>query len=180
MRTLWKCRTWQTNTEPSCWWLLGDYLATIWWPLGNSLVTIWWLLGHPLLTTWKAGALRISNMILILKLASTGASAGACRGIILGMSGASSGACLGQHLGHIVNSGQQSAVLHASVMPFLWKAPSTAHLLSDYYQKIIFRCVPAIPESTTLLHSETGYNIYKVFCVMITKFFPQVFFLLPS
>ena len=30
----------------------------------------------------------------------------------------SSGACLGQHLGHIVNNGQQSAVLHASVMPF--------------------------------------------------------------
>ena len=27
-------------------------------------------------------------------------------------------ACLGQHLGHIVNNGQQSAVLHASVMPF--------------------------------------------------------------
>ena len=31
----------------------------------------------------------------------------------------SSGACLAQHLGHIVNNGQQSAVLHASVMPFL-------------------------------------------------------------
>ena len=34
-----------------------------------------------------------------------------------------SGACLVQHLGHIVNNalhcnGQQSAVLHASVMPF--------------------------------------------------------------
>ena len=39
-------------------------------------------------------------------------------GIIWGMSGA----CLEQHLGHIVNNGQQSAVLHASVMPFL--APS--------------------------------------------------------
>ena len=35
-------------------------------------------------------------------------------GIIWGMSGA----CLGQHLGHIVNNGQQSAVLHASVMLF--------------------------------------------------------------
>ena len=35
-----------------------------------------------------------------------------------GMSGVSSGACLGHHLGHIVNNGQQSAVLHASVMPF--------------------------------------------------------------
>ena len=34
--------------------------------------------------------------------------------IIWGMSGA----CLGQHLGHIVNNGQQSAVQHASVMPF--------------------------------------------------------------
>ena len=34
--------------------------------------------------------------------------------IIWGMSGA----CLGQHLGHIVNNGQQSAVLHASMMPF--------------------------------------------------------------
>ena len=30
----------------------------------------------------------------------------------------SSGACLGQHLGHIVNNGQQSAVLHASVFFF--------------------------------------------------------------
>ena len=29
-----------------------------------------------------------------------------------------SGACLGKHLGHIVNNEQQSAVLHASVMPF--------------------------------------------------------------
>ena len=28
-----------------------------------------------------------------------------------------SGACLGQHLGHIVNNGEQSAMLHASVMP---------------------------------------------------------------
>ena len=28
------------------------------------------------------------------------------------------GACQGQHLGHIVNNGQQSAVLHASLMPF--------------------------------------------------------------
>ena len=27
--------------------------------------------------------------------------------------------CLGQHLGPIVNNGQQSAVLHESVMPFL-------------------------------------------------------------
>ena len=36
-------------------------------------------------------------------------------GIIWGMSGA----CLGQHLGHIVKNGQQSAVLHASVMQFL-------------------------------------------------------------
>ena len=35
------------------------------------------------------------------------------------MSEASSGACLEQHLGHIVNNGRQSAVLHASVMPFL-------------------------------------------------------------
>ena len=47
-------------------------------------------------------------------------------GIIWGMSGASSGACLGhylgQHLGHIVNNGQQSALLHASVMPFLIKS----------------------------------------------------------
>ena len=41
--------------------------------------------------------------------------------LIWGMSGASSGACLGQHLGHIVNNGQQSAVLHASVMQFLIK-----------------------------------------------------------
>ena len=31
----------------------------------------------------------------------------------------SSEACLGQHLGHIVNNGQQFAVLHASMMPFL-------------------------------------------------------------
>ena len=31
-----------------------------------------------------------------------------------------SGACLGQHLGHIANNGQQSAGLHASVMPFLF------------------------------------------------------------
>ena len=29
-----------------------------------------------------------------------------------------SGACLAQHLGHIVNNGQQSVVLHASVLPF--------------------------------------------------------------
>ena len=28
------------------------------------------------------------------------------------------GVCLGQHLGHIINNGRQSAVLHASVMPF--------------------------------------------------------------
>ena len=63
--------------------------------------------------------------------ASSGASSGACLGhvwghylghhmrnvwgIIWGMSGA----CLGQHLGNIVKKGQQSAVLHASVMPFL-------------------------------------------------------------
>ena len=63
----------------------------------------------------------------------SGASTGACLGhhlghvwgIIWGMSGA----CLGQHLGHVwdliyraiwgILSGQQSAVLHASVMPFL-------------------------------------------------------------
>ena len=46
--------------------------------------------------------------------------------MLRGMSGASSGACLeyhlgaclGQHLGHIVNNGQQSVVLHASLMPF--------------------------------------------------------------
>ena len=54
---------------------------------------------HHVLYFWKAGALRISNIIL------------------KGMSGASSGACLGQHLGHIVNNGQQSEVPHASVMP---------------------------------------------------------------
>ena len=29
-----------------------------------------------------------------------------------------SGVCLGQHLGHIVKNGQQSAVLHVSVMQF--------------------------------------------------------------
>ena len=64
----------------------------------------------------------------------SGASSGSCLGhqlghvwgIIWGMSGTSSGACLGhylgQHLGHIVNNGQQSAVLHASVMPFLFKS----------------------------------------------------------
>ena len=32
-----------------------------------------------------------------------------------------SGACIGQHMGDIVNNGQQFAVLHASVMPFLGK-----------------------------------------------------------
>ena len=50
------------------------------------------------------------------------ASSGACLGhhpghvwgIIWGMYGA----CLAHHLVHIVNNGQQSAVLHASVMPF--------------------------------------------------------------
>ena len=42
-----------------------------------------------------------------------------------GMSdGVLSGACLGQHLGHIVNNGQQSVVLHASVMLFLSTFPS--------------------------------------------------------
>ena len=35
-----------------------------------------------------------------------------------------SGACLGQHLGHIVNDGQQSAMLHASVMPFFKRIAS--------------------------------------------------------
>ena len=36
-----------------------------------------------------------------------------------------SGACLRQHLGHIVSNGQQSAVLHASVMPFFLTMPIT-------------------------------------------------------
>ena len=70
----------------------------------------------------KPVALRISNMILR---GMSGTSSGACLGhhlgYVRGMSGASSGACLGQHLGHIPTMdkiGQQSAVLHASVMPW--------------------------------------------------------------
>ena len=45
------------------------------------------------------------------------------KGIIWRIIWGMSEACLGQHLGHIVNNdnnGQQSAVLHASVMPFLY------------------------------------------------------------
>ena len=45
------------------------------------------------------------------------------------MSEASSGACLEQHLGHIVNNGRQSAVLHASVMPFLEEADVWEYIL---------------------------------------------------
>ena len=64
----------------------------------------------------------------------SGASSRHVCGIIWGMSGASSGACLGHNLGHVWvivwgmsgvtsvatmdKNGQQSAVLHASVMPF--------------------------------------------------------------
>ena len=40
-----------------------------------------------------------------------------CLGHHLGHVWGMPGACLGQHLGHIVNNGQQSEVLHASVMP---------------------------------------------------------------
>ena len=70
----------------------------------------------------------------------SGASTGACLAHHLGMSGAflehvwwgiiwgMSGACLGQHLGHIVINGQQSGVLHASVMPFLLKLALSLHL----------------------------------------------------
>ena len=66
---------------------------------------------HHVLYFRKAGASRISNMIL--------------RGMSGASIGASSGACLGHHLGHVWamlstmdNNGQQFAVLHASVMLF--------------------------------------------------------------
>ena len=81
--------------------------------------------------------------------ASTGASSGVCLGhyrghvivwdIIWGMSGASSGACLGQHLGHIDNNGQQSAVLHASVMPFL--APLHKELFDNITTVRFYTCL---------------------------------------
>ena len=54
-------------------------------------------------------------------------------GIIWGMSGASSGTCLRQHLGNIVNNGQQFAVLHASVMPFLQDVHQEVSFLPSYY-----------------------------------------------
>ena len=52
--------------------------------------------------------------------------------MLRGMSGASTGACLGHHLGHVfgmsgdhlkacLGQSKISAVLHASLMPFLWK-----------------------------------------------------------
>ena len=84
------------------WWLLGDRLVTTWWLLGDHYVTTWWPLGDYLETIWWP------------------------LGDIWGMSGW----CLGQHLGHIVNNGQQSAVLHASVMPFFFilaPPPATTH-----------------------------------------------------
>ena len=80
--------------------------------------------------------LKISNMILRGGLGvpdwdiywgiiwgMSGASSGACLGHVWSMSGASSGACLGHVLGMsgqwtMDNNGQQSVVLHASVMPF--------------------------------------------------------------
>ena len=72
--------------------------------LGHVWHIIWACLGHHLGHVWSI----IWGII---------------RGIIWGISGTSSVACLGQHLGNIVNNGQQSAVLHASVMPFFTIVP---------------------------------------------------------
>ena len=76
--------------------LLGHVLGIVWGMSGTSSRTC---LGHHL-----------------------GHVSGIIWGIIEGMSVTTPGACLEHHLGHhlehIVNNGQQSAVLQASVMPF--------------------------------------------------------------
>ena len=52
-----------------------------------------------------------------------------------------SGACLGQHVGHIVNIGQQSAVLvlHASVMPFFYSLPLSLSIGEDLFFQANFQ-----------------------------------------
>ena len=55
------------------------------------------------------------------------------------MSDASSGACLVQHLGRIINNGQQSTVLHASVTPFLREVSRGKHWST--FGTIYFRLV---------------------------------------
>ena len=42
-----------------------------------------------------------------------------------------SGASPRQHLGHVVSNGQQSAVLHASVMPFFPQRGSETRMISQ-------------------------------------------------
>ena len=75
------------------WWLLGDHLVTTWWPLDDYLVTTWWLLGENfgdyLETTWW----------------------------LLGDYLVTTWWPLGNHLETTWRP--QSAVVHASVMPFL-------------------------------------------------------------
>ena len=84
-------------------WLLGDHLVTTWWPLGDDFVTTswllgWWLLCDYLVTTWwLLGDYLVTTWWLLGDYLVT-----TCK-----LFGASSGACLGQHLGHIVNNGQQ-------------------------------------------------------------------------
>ena len=55
-------------------------------------------------------------------------TSGACLGHVWDISGASFGA-----MGDIVNNGQQSAVLHASVMPFLQAVHQEVSFLPSYY-----------------------------------------------
>ena len=61
------------------------------------------------------------------------ASSGACLGHHLRHVWDIIWACLGQHLGHIFNNGQQSAVPHASAMPFL--ALLSQHFLLSFQEQ---------------------------------------------
>ena len=74
-------------------------LMTTWWLIGDHLVTTWWLLGDYLVTTWwPLGDHLVTTWWPLGDYLET---------------------TWWQQLGHIVNNGQQSAVLHASVMPLL-------------------------------------------------------------
>ena len=66
-----------------------------------------------------------------------------CQGHHLGMAGASSGtssgACLGQHLGHIVNIGQQSAMRFCN--PELWNTEEFIVISGDNWTGFGFSCL---------------------------------------
>ena len=97
---LWKGRSWQTKVQPGT---AGQSQVKPGTARYSAEKT------HHVLYFWKAGALRISNMILR---GMSGASTGACLGhllgsvwgIIWGMSGATSGSCVGHYLGHVWDS----------------------------------------------------------------------------